>query len=88
MRRVGRRRGDVLRVPLVRDIDAIERIDGDDGDDGASEESESEFEAKPKKRAAAPSRRGRAATRTPNFCAWIEARSARSWPEIPVGKPR
>lgn len=33
MRRVGRRRGDVLRVPLVRDIDAIERIDEDDGDD-------------------------------------------------------
>ena len=24
----------------------------------------------------------------PNFWAWIEARAARSWPEMPVGKPR
>ena len=24
----------------------------------------------------------------PNFCAWVNARAARSWPEMPVGNPR
>ena len=24
----------------------------------------------------------------PNFCAWLKARPASAWPEMPVGKPR
>ena len=27
-------------------------------------------------------------TSAPNFCAWVKARPASAWPEIPVGKPR